>query len=37
MEAIDDFLKINDMFKIDMTQQKFLMTQNPRGYLKRTS
>lgn len=33
MEAIDDFFKINDMFRIDLNQEKFLMTQNPRGYL----
>ena len=35
MEAIDDFLKINDTFSIDTDQEKFLMTQNPRGYLKK--
>jgi cephalosporin hydroxylase len=33
MEAIDDFFKINDMFRIDLNQEKFLMTLNPRGYL----
>jgi cephalosporin hydroxylase len=36
MEAINDFLQINNMFEIDNSQEKFLMTQNPRGYLKRT-
>ena len=36
MEAINDFLQVNNMFKIDNGQEKFLMTQNPRGYLKRT-
>jgi len=35
MEAVDEFLQSNDMFEIDFYQQKFLMTQNPRGYLKR--
>ena len=33
MEVIDDFFKINDMFRIDLNQEKFLMTQDPRGYL----
>lgn len=33
MEAINDFLLENDQFVIDMSQQKFFMTQNPRGYL----
>jgi len=37
MEAINDFLQINNMFEIDNSQEKFLMTQNPRGYLKRIS
>jgi cephalosporin hydroxylase len=36
MEAINDFLQINNMFEIDNSQEKFLMTQNPHGYLKRT-
>lgn len=35
MEAINDFLQINNTFKIDNSQEKFLMTQNPRGYLKK--
>ena len=35
MEAINDFLQINNMFEIDNSQEKFLMTQNPRGYLKK--
>lgn len=35
MEAIEDFLKIDDRFVIDESKEKFLMTQNPRGYLKR--
>jgi cephalosporin hydroxylase len=37
MEAISDFLQTNNMFKIDISQEKFLMTQNPRGYLKKIS
>ena len=36
MEAIDDFLQTNDCFSIDVGMEKFLMTQNPRGYLKKT-
>jgi cephalosporin hydroxylase len=35
MEAINDFLQINNMFEIDNSQEKFLMAQNPRGYLKK--
>ena len=35
MEAIEEFLKNNLDFKIDHSQEKFLMTQNPRGYLKK--
>lgn len=35
MEAINDFLQVNNTFKIDNSQEKFLMTQNPRGYLKK--
>ncbi len=35
MEAINDFMRENDQFAIDMNQQKFFMTQNPRGYLRR--
>ena len=37
MEAINDFLQINNMFEIDNSQEKSLMTQNPRGYLKKLS
>ncbi len=35
MEAINDFMDESDQFVIDMHQQKFFMTQNPRGYLRR--
>lgn len=34
-EAIDDFMKENDDFVIDESKHKFLLTQNPRGFLKR--
>ncbi|WP_460519469.1 CmcI family methyltransferase [Flindersiella endophytica] len=34
-EAIDDFMKENHDFEIDESKHKFMMTQNPRGYLKR--
>ncbi len=37
MEAINDFLQTNDSFVIDAAMEKFLMTQNPRGYLKKTA
>lgn len=37
MEAINDFLQANDSFVIDAAMEKFLMTQNPRGYLKKTA
>ena len=36
MEAINDFLQTNNSFVIDAGMEKFLMTQNPRGYLKKT-
>jgi cephalosporin hydroxylase len=35
MEAIDEFLSESDRFVVDETKHKFLMTFNPRGYLKR--
>jgi cephalosporin hydroxylase len=35
MEAINEFLSENSDFEIDLSRQKFYMTQNPRGYLKR--
>jgi cephalosporin hydroxylase len=34
-EAIDDFMKECSDFEIDESKHKFLMTYNPRGYLKR--
>jgi cephalosporin hydroxylase len=35
MEALDDYLKEDDAFEIDPNREKFYMTFNPRGYLKR--
>jgi len=35
MEAIDDFLARDKRFEIDAAREKFFMTFNPRGYLKR--
>ncbi len=35
MEAVDAYLKENDLFEIDSSREKFYMTFNPRGYLKR--
>jgi cephalosporin hydroxylase len=36
MEAVDDFLAECGDFEIDRTREKFYMTFNPRGYLRRT-
>ena len=35
MEAVNEFLIQNSDFMIDSTKEKFLMTFNPRGYLKK--
>jgi cephalosporin hydroxylase len=35
MEAIDEFLATSSDFEIDRTREKFLLTFNPRGYLRR--
>jgi cephalosporin hydroxylase len=35
MEAVDRFLRQDDRFVIDGTREKFFMTFNPRGYLRR--
>ena len=35
MEAVDEFLKHNNNFIIDKNREKFLLTSNPSGYLKR--
>ncbi len=37
MEALDEFLSEHRAFVVDQRWQKFLMTFNPRGYLKRVS
>jgi cephalosporin hydroxylase len=37
MEALDDFLRSTDDFVIDEHMHKFLMTFNPRGYLRRVA
>jgi len=34
-EAVDDFMRENDQFVVDKSREKFMMTFNPRGYLKR--
>lgn len=35
MEAIEEFMKHNKQFTIDKTREKFLLTFNPNGYLKK--
>ncbi|MHC4545476.1 MAG: CmcI family methyltransferase [Planctomycetota bacterium] len=35
MEAVDEFLRENDSFKIDKSKEKFYLTFNPNGYLLR--
>jgi cephalosporin hydroxylase len=35
MEAIDEFLKENSDFVVDREREKFFVTFNPRGYLRR--
>lgn len=35
MEAVEDYLKFHDEFKVDKQKEKFLMTFNPNGYLKK--
>ena len=35
MEAIEQFLREDNRFVIDESREKFFMTQNPRGYLKK--
>lgn len=36
MEAVDEFLQTNKDFAVDESKEKFFMTFNPRGYLKKT-
>ncbi len=35
MEAVKEFLKMNDDFIIDRSREKFYLTFNPDGYLKK--
>ncbi len=35
MEAVADFLYRHKEFKVDCSREKFLMTFNPKGYLRR--
>lgn len=37
MEAVDEFLREDDRFTIDETKNKFFLSFNPRGYLKRSA
>jgi cephalosporin hydroxylase len=37
MEALEEFLKENKSFIWDTTKEKFFLTQNPKGYLRRIS
>ena len=37
MEALQDFLGERPDFAPDVAQEKFLLTFNPRGYLRRTA
>ena len=37
MEAVNDFLKNDRQFEVDDRMERFLLTQNPRGYLRRVS
>ena len=34
-EAVEDFMKENDHFEIDKSRERFLLTNNPNGFLKR--
>jgi cephalosporin hydroxylase len=36
MEALDAFLETDDAFEIDRGRERFFLTMNPRGYLRRT-
>ena len=37
MQAIESFLAANDEFEVDAARERFMLTFNPRGYLRRTS
>ena len=34
-EAVEGFLKSHPEFKVDLEREKFMLTHNPRGYLRR--
>jgi cephalosporin hydroxylase len=36
MEAVEDFLKSHEEFSVDRTREKFFLTFNPKGYLRKT-
>jgi len=33
--AVEEFIKLNPHFQIDLDREKYLLTYNPRGYLRR--
>ena len=35
MEAVEDFLKENQNFTVDKSKEKFYLTFNPKGYLRK--
>jgi cephalosporin hydroxylase len=35
MEALEEFFKENKDFAVDQTRERFLLTFNPRGYLRK--
>ena len=35
MEAVEKYFNTNDDFEIDLSREKFLLTLNPNGYLKK--
>jgi cephalosporin hydroxylase len=35
MEALDSFLAENNDFEVDKSREKFMVTFNPKGYLKK--
>ena len=37
LEAVEEFLARTDEFEIDREREKFLITFNPRGYLRRVA
>jgi cephalosporin hydroxylase len=35
MEAVEEFLPVHPEFEVDVTREKYMVTHNPRGYLRR--